>query len=167
MFRSPCLHFETVIVIALPEGFHQVGPKEANEAVFIELADMGQLMPQPPAVPVQFFNGSIVQMDGPAQYHGHFLGAQPVGCKPGEDRILSYRIFHLLKLRKAGYFARLALPVLKTLDRLNPNLISPLSHLPVVSVMKARSFIPVELEKCNWKTCPPVSISTPTDKGLV
>ena len=36
-----------------------------------------------------------------------------------------------------------------TLDKLKPKRTSILSHLPVVSVIKALSFIPVELEKCN------------------
>jgi len=35
----------------------------------------------------------------------------------------------------------------KTLDKLNPKRISPLLHLPVVSVINALSFIPAELEK--------------------
>jgi hypothetical protein len=44
----------------------------------------------------------------------------------------------------ANYFFRE-----KILDKLNPNWNSPLDQRLVVSVIKERSFIPVELEKCN------------------
>ena len=49
----------------------------------------------------------------------------------------------------ALYFSFLVFFIWNTLDRLNPNLTSPFPNCPLVSVMKALSFMPVELEKCN------------------
>jgi hypothetical protein len=46
----------------------------------------------------------------------------------------------------ANYFYLLTV---NTLDKLKPNLTSALPQLLVVLVMKAFSFIPVALEKCN------------------
>ena len=49
---------------------------------------------------------------------------------------------------------------------LNPKCISTLKKSPVVSPINPFSIIATELVKINWNTCPPVSISTPRDKGL-
>jgi hypothetical protein len=54
---------------------------------------------------------------------------------------------HQLKIRCYFYFT-----TVNTLERLNPNRISAFDHLLVVVVINAFSFIPVELEKCNWNT---------------
>lgn len=65
-----------------------------------------------------------------------------------------------------GQKGRLGLCTWNTLDKLKPNCRSPCSQDPLGSAIKARSFIPLVFEKCNWKTCPPVSMSTPIESGL-
>ena len=50
---------------------------------------------------------------------------------------------------------------------LKPKRISPCGHVPNVSDTNVRSVMPGELVKWSWNTCPPVSISNPSENEFV
>ena len=52
-------------------------------------------------------------------------------------------------------------------DKLNPKFTLPVIQSPVVFPKNPASWMPCELVKCIWKTCPPDSISTPNESGFL
>ena len=68
-----------------------------------------------------------------------------------------YSLFHGF----AFYFL-----IWNTREILNPIWISPSSHLPLVWPRNAFSSMPTELVSMIWNTCPPVSMSIPSARGL-
>ena len=74
-------------MVAIFDAFNQVFQQKKEVAVFPELLYMGQLMPNPLAVIDKLLARGIVQQNGFAQHHGHFILLQLFGCQPGEERV--------------------------------------------------------------------------------
>ena len=88
IFRLPGLHLESVVVIALSDGFDQVQNKEEPEAVPTELLHMLQLVKNPTAVGQELFSLCVVQMDGSTEGQSHGVRPENPCRTPGPWRTL-------------------------------------------------------------------------------
>ncbi len=84
-FCCPCFFFVFIILVTIADAFYGVPEQKTKEAILLKLFDMRQFVPQPFFIIDDFCAGGIVQEDGAAEDHRHFVLFQLPRSKAGKE----------------------------------------------------------------------------------